>query len=65
MFIQLTRIHGDEIYVNIQNILWIESRPDTHLTFLNGTSIIVKEKISEILGKIEEMQLNGENTSAM
>jgi flagellar protein FlbD len=47
--IKLTRIQGEEIYINEDNIQWIECNPDTTITFINGNRFIVKEKIEEIL----------------
>lgn len=51
--IKLTRIHGEEIYVNEDNIQWIEALPDTTITLLNGVRFIVKEKIEDVLNIIE------------
>lgn len=57
--IKLTRIQGDPIYINEDNIQWIEPSPDTTITFINGNRFIVKESIEEIIHRIEKnMELN-------
>jgi flagellar protein FlbD len=52
--IKLTRIHGSEIFINFHLIQWIEETPDTTLTFLNGSKIIVREKVSDIINIIND-----------
>ena len=52
--IQLTRLDGKAIFLNTANIQWIETLPDTTITILSGSSIIVREKIEDILNKIDE-----------
>lgn len=66
--IKLTRLDGSEIYINKNNIQWIESLPDTTITILSGARIIVKEKVEEVLRVINErliqenkLSLNEEN----
>lgn len=51
--IKLTRLDGTEVFVNKDNIQWIECLPDTTITFLNGVRIIVREKVDEVLKIIE------------
>ncbi|MES2615167.1 MAG: flagellar FlbD family protein [Bdellovibrionota bacterium] len=55
--IKLTRIQGEEIYVNEDNIQWIECNPDSTITLLNGNRFIVKENISQILELIKNNTL--------
>ncbi len=52
--IKLTRIQGEEIYINEDNIQWIECNPDTTITFINGSRFIVKENIEEVLEIIKQ-----------
>ncbi len=52
--ISLTKIHGQKVYINENNIQWIEIEPDTLITFMNGTRLIVKESMDEIEKKIVE-----------
>ena len=47
--IKLSRIHGEEVYINENNIQWIEATPDTTITFMNGHRFIVREKLQEVL----------------
>lgn len=49
----LTRINGSRLFVNPDSILWMETTPDTSITFLNGVKIIVKETLEEVLNIIK------------
>lgn len=51
--IKLTRLDGSEIFLNNCNIQWIETLPDTTITILSGVRIIVRERIDEVLKKID------------
>ncbi len=67
--IKLTRLQGEAIYINEDNIQWIECIPDTTITFMNGNRFIVTEKIEEVLNLIEksarEIQLGSEEFTAL
>ncbi|APJ03762.1 flagellar FlbD family protein [Silvanigrella aquatica] len=52
--IKLTRIDGNEVFINKSNIQWIEAMPDTTITILSGARIIVREKLDEVLKKIDD-----------
>lgn len=52
--IKLTRLDGKEIFLNKNNIQWVESLPDTTITILSGARIIVREKMDEVLKIIDE-----------
>jgi flagellar protein FlbD len=52
--IKLTRLDGKEIFLNKNNIQWIEALPDTTITIMSGARIIVREKINELLNIIDE-----------
>ena len=49
--ILLTKLDNSSILLNIELVKFIESVPDTLITFLNGDSVIVRESIN----KIEEL----------
>lgn len=49
MIIPLTRLQGERVYVNTENIQWIECQPDTTITLLNGVRFIVREGLEEVL----------------
>jgi flagellar protein FlbD len=53
--IQLTKIHGEMIFINAQSILWVEEIPDTTITFVNGVKMIVQEKGEEIRIKMQNI----------
>ena len=42
--IKLSRLNGDVIFVNPDLVRWMEQTPDTVLTFLDGKTLVVKEK---------------------
>ena len=44
----LTRLDKAKILVNLETIKYVESTPDTLITFLNGDSLIVRESLEEI-----------------
>jgi len=50
--IKLTKLNGDEFYLNFYKIEKIECRPDTTITMMNGHVYIVKETIEEVLEKV-------------
>jgi flagellar protein FlbD len=46
--IQLTRLDKSPLLVSLDAIKYVESTPDTIVTFLNGDSVIVRESLDEI-----------------
>lgn len=52
--VTVTRLNGKELTVNCDVIECMEETPDTVITFMNGTKIVVKEKTSVIKKKIIE-----------
>lgn len=46
--ILLTRLDKTKLLVNLESIKYIESTPDTLVTFLNGDTIIVLESLEDI-----------------
>ena len=39
--IRLTRLHGEEIFVNVELIKFVEALPDTLLTFTDGDGMFL------------------------
>ncbi|MDR0998580.1 MAG: flagellar FlbD family protein [Treponema sp.] len=52
--IKVTRLDGVEYYLNPHQIESIEVHPDTTLAMLTGKRLIVREKVEEVIGRIEE-----------
>ncbi len=50
--IKVTRLNGEEIYVNSDLIEFIEKTPDTVLTLTTGRKIVVREDVAEIIRQI-------------
>jgi flagellar protein FlbD len=50
--IPVTRLNGQEVYVNADMILFLESSPETILTLENGKKVTVKETIPEVVEKV-------------
>ncbi|HOQ80409.1 MAG TPA: flagellar FlbD family protein, partial [Candidatus Cloacimonadota bacterium] len=49
--IRLTKINGQEIYINNDLMEFIESTPDTIISLTTGKKLIVKETIEEVIEK--------------
>ncbi len=54
--IPVTRLNGQEVYVNADLILFLESSPETILTLENGKKITVKETIPQVVDQIVEFK---------
>lgn len=52
--ITLTRLNGSKFVVNAELIRTIEERPDTTLVLVNGETMIVKERMEEVVAKAVE-----------
>ena len=52
--LRLTKLDGSVVYLNDQNIQWMEAMPDTSITFLGGARILVREKIEEVLALLRQ-----------
>ena len=50
--IQVTRLNGEEVYVNADLILFLEKSPDTVITLESGKKIMVRDGIPDIIEKI-------------
>jgi uncharacterized protein YlzI (FlbEa/FlbD family) len=54
--IEVTKLDGTKIFVNEMNIQWIESLPDTAITFLGGARVIVRDSPEEISRRCNQLQ---------
>jgi flagellar protein FlbD len=52
--IRVTRLNGKEYYINPHLIEYIEIRPDTTLMMTSGKSVVVLEKVEELIDRIVE-----------
>jgi flagellar protein FlbD len=48
LMITLTRLNGQPITLNPDQILWLEANPDTVVTLLNGEKLVLKDSIPSI-----------------
>ena len=54
--IPVTRLNGQEVYVNADLILFLESSPETILTLENGKKVTVKETIPQVIDRLVEFK---------
>lgn len=52
--IKVTKLNGEQLYINSNLIEFIEETPDTMITLTTGRKIIIKEKTNEVIDKIIE-----------
>jgi flagellar protein FlbD len=52
--ITLTRLNGKPFVVNAELIRTIEERPDTTIVLINGDTLIVKEKMQDVVARAIE-----------
>ena len=50
--VKLTKINGQEFFINSDLMEFIESTPDTIISLTTGKKIIVKESAEEVIQKI-------------
>ncbi|PIQ28629.1 flagellar protein [bacterium (Candidatus Blackallbacteria) CG17_big_fil_post_rev_8_21_14_2_50_48_46] len=50
--IELTRLNGHKIVVNLDLIKFIEATPDTLLTLSTGDKLMVQESVEEVLERV-------------
>ncbi len=50
--ILLTRLNGEQFYINPHQIEFMESMPDTIIKMLSDRKVIVKENCNDIIKKI-------------
>ena len=54
IMIELTKLNGIPIIINVDLIETLETTPDTVITFANGKKIIVKESVEDVIKKTIE-----------
>jgi flagellar protein FlbD len=54
--IRLTRLGGEPFLLNAELIKFVESRPDTYVTLVDGERVIVAESLEEVLRRAVEYQ---------
>ncbi len=52
--IRLTRLNGKQFVLNAELIRTVEERPDTTVTLVNGDTLIVREKMDEVVRRAIE-----------
>jgi flagellar protein FlbD len=52
--IRLTRLNNSPFIINADLIKTVEERPDTTITLVNGETLIVKEKMNEVVARAVE-----------
>ena len=50
--IQVTRLKGEEIFINVDRILFIERTPDTTIILDNGQRVMVQQSPAELVESI-------------
>ena len=56
--IELTKLDDSSILLNLEMVKYIESVPDTLITFINGETILVKETTHDLEQKIIQYKAN-------
>ena len=51
--IALTRLSGTDVVVNVDQIVFVESTPDTRLTLATGERCMVREDVAEVVRRAE------------
>ena len=51
--ITVTQLRGEEIVLNADLIVSLESTPDTVITLTTGKKFVVRESVSEVAGRVE------------
>jgi len=50
--IQVTRLNGQQVYVNADHILFLESSPETILTLKKKKKVTIKESIPQVIESV-------------
>jgi len=56
--IQLTRLNGSPLYVNLDLIKWAEATPDTMLSLTNGEKVVVRESCDEVVERVKSHRVH-------
>lgn len=51
--IKVTRLRGEEFYINCDKIEFIESTPDTVVSLTTGNKVVVRESPEQLLAAIK------------
>lgn len=49
--LELKRLNGEQVLLNPDQIMWIESTPDTVITMTSGAKLTVKDSCAEVSKK--------------
>lgn len=52
--IKVTRLNGQELYVNAELVEFIEATPDTVLTLTTGAKLVLKDQVGDLVSRIIE-----------
>jgi flagellar protein FlbD len=52
--IRVTRLDGTPLYVNIDQITWIEFNPDTVISLANGEKLLVRDAPDDLVARVQE-----------
>ncbi len=52
--ISLTKLDNSQILLNLENVKYVESTPDTLIFFINGEHLFVKETLDELVARVLE-----------
>lgn len=64
----LSHLNGTPFVVNLEVIATIEATPDTLVTLLNGTKLLVRESVVEVVARAVAFRLriaNGDNVGPL
>jgi flagellar protein FlbD len=54
--IEVTKLNGETIIINVDHLELVESHPDTTLVLVNEKRIVVRDPVPEIVRKVIEYQ---------
>ena len=54
--IQLTRLNDQPLVVNSDLIKFVENKPDTVLTLINGEKVLVRERAEQVIERIVQFR---------
>jgi len=54
--IRVTRLDGTSLFVNIDQVTWIEFHPDTVIALVNGEKLIVRDAPDDIVTRVKEFK---------
>ena len=54
--IQVTKLNGETIIINVDHLEMVEAHPDTTLVLTNDKRIVVRDPVPEIVRKVIEFQ---------